>query len=562
MNSRNRADVIFQNGNILTMRPEALRAEALAVSGERIIAVGSSDDVGAVAGPSTRIIDLRGRTVTPGFIDAHAHMDREGLKEIFPSLAGCHSIKEIQRRIADLAANQPPGSWIVTMPIGEPPHYFDAEQGLAERRWPTRWDLDEAAPDHPVYIRAKWGFWHHWPIVSIANSRALAEAGITKQTKPPISTVTIELDQRSGEPTGIFREEHFFPLVEMVMFPQVPRFSHADRVKAMRRSMEIYASMGITSTFEGHGLAPELLDVYRDLRADDMKQRCYLAQSAPWESAAEGEAYFRNEPDRLEHFAPENPWVQLDGVYLPIAGFKELNVVLKPYLPYTGWAGFLPQLFEKEQYIECARVAMQHGVRITSIDANQGDWLVDAWAKLADEFPAARKRFVLGHLRKPEAATLRKMKVYDIVASTETYGHVWKDGEKFAGLPEEEQEILPHRSLIEAGIPFAFETDNCPPNPFYLAWSAVNRLERTSGMALGPRQRITTLDALHAMTVGGAYLLNMEDQLGSLAPGMLADLVILDRDVLSTPNDQLREVRPLLTMLGGKVVFEAPEMGA
>ena len=149
---------------------------ALAIAGGRVAATGGRGEVERRRDRRTRVIDLRGATVIPGLVDAHAHLDREGLKLIYPSLARCRSIADIQRLIRAHAARRKPGEWIVTMPIGAPPFYQDVPDCLAERRWPTRADLDAAAPDHPVYIRGIWGYWNRPPVYSVANSRG-ARAG-------------------------------------------------------------------------------------------------------------------------------------------------------------------------------------------------------------------------------------------------------------------------------------------------------------------------------------------------------------------------------------------------
>jgi predicted amidohydrolase YtcJ len=181
------ADVILTNGKVVTLDSRSAIHQAVAVTGERIAAVGSDAEIAIHAGPSTRIIDLKGKAVIPGLIDGHAHMDREALRNVFPSLGPVRSIRDIQDRIAELARTKRPGEWIVTMPIGDPPYYFDVPDILAEKRWPTRQELDAAAPNNPVYIRAIWGFWRGtFPLVSCANSEALKRAGITRDTRPPV----------------------------------------------------------------------------------------------------------------------------------------------------------------------------------------------------------------------------------------------------------------------------------------------------------------------------------------------------------------------------------------
>ena len=192
---RQPADLILTNAKIVTVDANFRIAEAMAIAGERILAVGSSAEVCSHAAPTTEMVDLAGRTVLPGLIDGHAHMDREGLKRVFPSLGRVRSIRDIQQRIAELARDKKPGEWIVTMPVGDPPYYFDMPDLLAEQRWPTRQELDEAAPRNPVFIRSIWGYWRHTlPLVCCANTLALARAGVGRDTVSPVESLEIAKD--------------------------------------------------------------------------------------------------------------------------------------------------------------------------------------------------------------------------------------------------------------------------------------------------------------------------------------------------------------------------------
>ena len=148
------ADLVLTGGKILTLDARSRTVEALAVRGGRVAALGRDDEIAPLIGPGTRRVDLRGRLAVPGLFDGHAHMDREGLKLKWPSLAGARSIDDILQIVDGLVRRAAPGEWIVTMPIGEPPLYEGVPDTLAEKRWPTRHDLDRVAPDHPVYIRA------------------------------------------------------------------------------------------------------------------------------------------------------------------------------------------------------------------------------------------------------------------------------------------------------------------------------------------------------------------------------------------------------------------------
>jgi hypothetical protein len=282
------ADWIFQNGRIITLDPGRPVASALAVAGGRIAGVGGRADVRALRGPRTRVVDLGGASVIPGLVDAHAHLDREGLKLVFPTLERCRSIADIQATIRRLAAERPPGEWIVTMPVGAPPFYLDPPARLADGRWPTRADLDAVAPRHPVYIRGIWGYWNRPPVHSVANSQALARAGITRDTVPPAGVEIVK--DATGEPTGLFVEHNLIQVIEFTLLKAAPRFTHEMRLRALGASLRRYAARGVTAVYEGHGIAPEVLRVYRETHErGKLSLRCSLALSPTWQTPAEAE---------------------------------------------------------------------------------------------------------------------------------------------------------------------------------------------------------------------------------------------------------------------------------
>ena len=164
------ADILLLHGQVLTMDPTSSVQQAVAIRDGYIQAVGQDVDVQSLQGADTKVIDLQGHTVIPGIIDTHAHMDREGLKNIQPGLEDVRSIADVLEVIKTEVARKPAGEWVVTMPIGSRPNYADVTDQLAEGRYPTRWELDRVAPDHPVYIRGIWTPWNVPPGVSVATA--------------------------------------------------------------------------------------------------------------------------------------------------------------------------------------------------------------------------------------------------------------------------------------------------------------------------------------------------------------------------------------------------------
>ena len=228
------ADRILTNAKIITVDADFRIAEAMAIAGDRIVAVGSAAEVARHAAPATDVIDLAGQTVMPGLIDGHAHMDREGLKSVFPTLGRVRSIKDIQDRIAELARDHKPGEWIVTMPIGDPPYYFDMPELLAEKRWPTRQELDEAAPHNPVFIRSIWGFWRHTLAARLLRQYARRSSGpASRAIRSRRST-----RWRSRRTPAAIRpassiEHEMQPIAELIWFRQAPGFTRADRARTL-----------------------------------------------------------------------------------------------------------------------------------------------------------------------------------------------------------------------------------------------------------------------------------------------------------------------------------------
>jgi hypothetical protein len=557
------ADLILTGGKVVTLDRASRVVEAVAVAGERIIAVGRSAEIEALATRGTRRIDAKGRLVVPGLIDGHAHMDREGLKELLPTLAGCRSIADIQDRIADAARRTPKGEWIVTMPVGEPPFYEGVPENLKEGRFPTKGELDRAAPEHPVYIRAIWGHWRNTlPLVSVASSMALARAGITRDTLPPVASIQIGREPATGEPNGVFIEHTYKPIVEKTLMTCIPRFTLDDRTRGLRRSMQIYNSFGTTSVFEGHGIAGEVLAAYQALRAEGpLPVRSHLMFSPAWPSTdiAAVRDLLVDWGRWLSRRGMGDDYLRMSGLYTE-SEYNIENRLRAMCGPYTGWAGFnfdcaLPEDVMIELMAEAARL----GIRCGSF----GPETLNHFARADKLAPIAGQRWVLEHVgifSKDDIARIRNLGLV-----LQAYSSKWieDDGEalldRLGGARCEQ--VLPMRDLIDAGIHVSLATDNVPPILCAAIGHVVTR-RTDKGRQIGPGQAISRLEALAAASREGAYLTFEEDEKGTLEPGKLADLAILGEDMLTVPEERIAGIAADVTVTGGRVVFERDGAGS
>jgi predicted amidohydrolase YtcJ len=549
---RCRPTLVLLNGRVLG---DDGSHEALAVAGSRIAALGTTAAVSALASAETEMIDLAGRTVVPGLIDGHAHMDREGLKDILPSLADCRSIEDIVRRIEQIARAKKPGEWIVTMPVGVPPGYENVLAGIAENRFPDRYDLDRAAPDNPVYIRSIWGYWRsELPLVSIANSAALKLAGIDAATAPPVPSVEICRDPQSGEPTGVFVESNKMPVVELSLMRRAPNFAPSDRVAALAASMQAYNRAGTTSVFEGHGVAAEVLDAYRQVKASGRQTvRASMVFSPAWgsTSAEDCRALLNSWGHWLAGRGLGDGWLGMAGLYGEIDDSVE-RTLRSAAFPQTGWAGFhynssLPRDALKAVLVEAAR----NGIRAVGILPD----MLDLFAEVNEVAPIADQRWVLGHIVSLTPDQVRQVADLGLAVTTHLTAYVYKRGSELVEKlgKERASEIVPLRSLLEAGVPISFGSDNAPLSLFHSIAHAVNRRDRL-GAVIAPDQALTREEALECATRGGAALTFEEAEKGSVAIGRLADLVVLSDDPLTCAPERLSQITADLTIVDGSIV--------
>lgn len=557
--SRGAADLILHNGRVLTVDPADSMQQAIAIRGEQLMAVGGDAAVTALAGPGTTVLDLRGHMVIPGIVDIHAHLDREGLKSVYPSLAGLRSVTEILQRIRELAAAKAPGEWVVTMPIGDPPNYADMPQHLAEGRYPTRWELDLAAPNNPVYIKGIWTPWNVPPSVSIANSAALELAGVDRNTLPPDASITIERDG-DGEPTGTFIDAGRYPSVEFTLMQTVPRFTPAQRVAALKDSMRLYNSVGATGTYEGHGVAPEVLQAYRSVwDAGEMTVRANLTISPHWRSVSHAAQEMEDWGHSASGAGFGDAMLRVSGYFIQYGGNRYTARARSAQLPYTGWAGFIQSYNSPARFRRLVRLAARHNLRVNTLVRETLEEVLTVFEEVNREFPIKGRRWTLAHVLHTSAAQLERIRNLGLLVETIPLTELWLRGSRYLSAPGLAATAAAHRDYLEQGVDFSFGTDNKPYNPFATLWAAVARRERNTGAVLGPSQRLTRLEALRAFTLGGARFSFDENRRGSLEPGKLADLAVLSGDLLDLPEDTIPELRSRLTLVGGRTVYQAED---
>lgn len=557
-----RAGLVLHGAKVITCDARFSIAQAVAVAGDRILRVGTDAEVALCTDDATRRIDLHGRAVLPGLIDGHAHMDREGLKDVYPSLAGARSIDDVLQRIEALVAAAEPGAWIVTMPLGDPPYYWDVPNNLKEKRFPTRHDLDRVSPRNPVYIRSIWGFWRHTlPLVSIANSKALEIAGVTRRSPPPCASVQIDKDRASGEPSGLFFESTYMPVVELTLMRAAGGFTHEQRVRGLPKAMQAYNAVGTTSVFEEHGVASELLRAYKAVwEAGEATIRANLVVSPAWSTvdAIPVDRLMESWAGWLAGIGLGDSFLRVGGLYAELEGAigdPAENTARAQASPYTGWSGFnydanLPRERLQAVMLEAAR----NDIRIVGL------WpgMLELCEAVNRVVPIAGRRWALGHINVLSDDDIRRIKELGIVLTTHTNRYIFKEAHLTRDRvgSSRESEIVPLRSLREAGVRFALATDNVPVSLFHPIWHCVARRNRYTAEPVAPGQAISREDALRAATIDAAYLTFDEHEKGSIEPGKLADLAVLSADPLTCDEDAIPDITAEMTVVAGRVVHD------
>ncbi|MFN7931991.1 MAG: amidohydrolase [Bryobacteraceae bacterium] len=532
------ADVIYRNGTVLTMDPAGRVAEAVAIENGRITRAGTNAEIGTNA---ARIVDLKGRTVLPGFYAAHDHFPSSGLAALYqvdlnsPPMGAIRNMASLIAALRKKAETTTPGEWI----IGR--GYDDTL--LAERRHPTRADLDRVSINHPVYIVHTSGH------LGVANSKALAIAAITKDTPQPKGG-RIRIDPKTSEPNGVIEESLG------LIAKHLPQVTLEQTLQAMRYDSKIYAAKGVTTTVIAGASRQRMIEFKTAIARGFVPIRinALLAGAAapPTRQEADG-------------FQSPNGQLRVTGVKLfqdgSIQGYT--GYLAAPYhqqpegkQDYNGYS-----LRPRAELVNQVKRLHQGGYQI-AIHGN-GDAAIDdilaAYEEAQRETPRADVRHRIEHCQTPREDQLDRMRTLGISPSFfEAHVYYWGDRHRdiFLG-PTRAARISPLASARRRGIRFTLHNDTpvTPVDPILLVWAAVNRIT-TSGQQLGPDQRIDVTAALRAVTSDAAWQNHQEQERGSIEAGHLADFVILDRNPLTTPPAELRNIQVLETIIGGKTIYQ------
>jgi len=545
------ADLILHNGTVITLDDASRRAQAVAVKADRVLAVGEDEAVRQHASPATRMVDLAGRTVTPGFFDAHAHMDREGLKRwVGVPLEGCTSIAEITAAIADAARAKPAGEWIVTSAMGTPPHdYVHSPDQLKEGRFPDRSDLDAAAPDNPVFIRSPWGWWSRPPFPAVTNTAAMRLSGIDADTVAPHNVEIVR--DAGGAPTGLFLERNFTPILEYTLFRRVPRFTEVDRLASVELGARALSAAGTTSIYEGHGVTPALLNAYLEAEADGtLPVRVSAPLSVPTSAFdnAGVSVMLHHWARKLSGRGQGSDRLRMEGICLDV-GDPNVAQIISCHYPYEHLAGHYYQSLSQERLIEIGEMAARLGVRVNCLVCYDLERVLRAFEEVNRRVSIRDKRWVLVHVTEASDDQIRRMREIGVMA-TVTPNFMYMAQTRF-GLSELGERGIPIRRLLDGGVPVALSSDGVPYSMLWTMWEALARWDADSGRKLGPSQ-LDREEALRLASQTGHALTWNEDRYGAIAPGNVADFVVLDENPLTCPEDAIKDIAVSQTYLAGR----------
>ena len=551
------ADLILAHGTILTVDPHDTVAQAVAIRGGKVLTVGSDDAVLALRGPNTTVIDLHGRTATPGLIDTHVHVADGGVAEVMAiDLGDATSVGEIVQRVRAKAAQLKPGEWIQG-------HGWD-EGKLAEHRYVLAADLDAAAPDNPVWLVHTTGHY------GVANSYALRLGKVTAGTADPPAG-TIDRDH-TGAPSGVLKESAQELVTRIIPAPTPEQWR-----EGIRRMIESLHREGMTAFKDGDDTQP-MWDAYRALlQAGELTVHVCVLWDAGASVASAQQAL------KIIEALPRPPQSLGDGRLLSCGAkiFMDGSGAGRTAWMYTEWRKNQTEVdhgnygYPAEDpavYRQMVRLLHRAGVNVGThaVGERAIDWVVDTYAEVLREQPTHGLRHSIIHANLPTDHAIEVMAMlqrrYDAGIPEMQPPFIWWIGDNYAAnlSPDRMERLEPLKTLLSRGVQWTGGSDFfvTPIAARYGLWSAVERetLKGTYGPhPFGTAEAVDAHAALRAYTAAAARQLFLEDRIGSLEAGKEADIAVWDRNFYSAPPAELKQAKCEMTLFHGKVVYELPQ---
>jgi len=553
-----RADLIVAHGKIVTVDDKFRVVQAMAVKDDRIIAVGDDKSILAFKGPGTKVIDLEGRTVLPGLYDSHTHPTGASSSELVEPIPELDGLPDVFSYIRKKVKELPEGDWIVLR--------YAFPTRLKDARFPSRAELDEVAPKHPV-------FYHAGP-AGMVNSMALKVSGITKDTPNPKHGIVVK-DPKTGEPTGMLRNaEGLLKGIRSQASSTAPA-----RRDALKKLFALYNERGLTSIADRAG-SQGGLDQYNALLKDkELTIRINVSRNfSPYGTREEIARRFDSLTGKDGSGGPSGKggvWIRIGPIKFFLDGgmLNGTAFMRQPWPPgdtyqivEDDYRGLLFVPLEQVQVL--VEEAAKRGWQVTAHTAGEGamDVLLDAYDYVNRMTPIKDRRFCITHANFPSQRNLERCRELGVCADVQP-AWLYKDGATLNRVlgAERIRWFQPYKSwlkytVIGGGSDHMIKLDNIkstnPWDPWLGIWTALTR-KTERGPVLVPDEKLTREEALRLYTINNAYLNHEEKEKGSLEVGKLADFIIIDRDYLTCPVDEVRDMRVLTTFVGGNVVYQA-----
>ncbi|MBI3866562.1 MAG: amidohydrolase [Planctomycetia bacterium] len=551
------ADLILHHGKIVTVDDKFTVAEALAVKKDRILAVGGNAAVLKLAGPATRQIDLRGKTVLPGLADSHVHPTAASTYEFDHPVPEMDTIADVLKYIGGRAATVEKGEWIVVRQV------FITR--LRDQRYPTRKELDQVAPDHPVMFATG-------PDASL-NSLALSKSEIDKDFQiSDGGPGRIERDPDSGEPTGILRS--CTRLVKPGTTGKSP--SEDEKLERLKQLLADYNSVGITSIAD-RDASDGAVVLHKKLKdRGELTCRVFLNLSVDAQAPLETiEARIKKAAADPLHQYDDRLWLRgikcyLDGGMLTGSAYMQKPWGVSRIYSITDPEYRGLRFIEPEKLRKIARLALENDLQMTAHSVGDGavQTLIDAYSEINADLPLRDRRPCITHCNFLSAEAIETMQRLGIVADLQP-AWLWLDGETLKAQFGNERLAFfqPYKTLFDRGIVIGGGSDHMqkigslrsvnPYNPFLGMWITLTRLPRRADQPLHPEQKITREQAIRLYTINNAFLTFEEKEKGSLERGKLADFIVLKQDILTCPAEAVRDITVDQTYLGGKLIYDS-----